>query len=159
MTDEKKMAGIRSYPTHNVNPFADGKTNLSNGEGKTLITDTNTPLQALVIQRQISKEDWANWYVKDMLGFYFEMSKPAMAVMGHLIKNADLERMMVQMDYDKCLKESAYSSISSIFTGISELLIHNIIARAGNLNMYFLNPQVFASPMPLNVVHKFDLVE
>lgn len=90
---------------------------------------------------EVDEDKFAKLYLSQ-LSTLWDLSKPAIRVFTYILSILMPRNDEFYFDISECLKYTGYTAKNSIFTGLSELIEANIIARTKNHYKYFINPLV-----------------
>lgn len=148
---------LQTYPTYSENPFMEQAIevvqknvvkkykNATNTGEKAILQaiDPNTGevlgATSFVRQIEVDEEQFIKIYLNNFQSF-FDLSPKAIRVFGYLIENLMIGKDVVLFNMNKALKYTKYSSKSTIYSGLAELVSANIIARGWTDGIFFVNP-------------------
>lgn len=90
---------------------------------------------------EVDEERFAKLYVSQFAAFW-ELSKPAIRVMGYILTILKPKQDEFFLEMNKCLEHTGYKHSKDVLSGLSSLCECNIIARSDSHFKYFINPLV-----------------
>jgi hypothetical protein len=157
-----KPVSFRDLPTYEHNPFIEPI--LSMKIKNKIVQISSTPNMVvnsageymgdskMIVTRKVDKEEFVKVF-KDQLTIIFELSKTAQRVLTYFIKMLGMNEDYVIFDKNKAKQYSGLNSTVSIYTGLTELIQKNVIARSNLTQIYFINPAILFNGDRLVVVN------
>jgi L-rhamnose isomerase len=150
--DNNKRKGIRDFPTHEKNPFINNllipkrarSTSISRKPLKLADTETGEILdQELFIhqRKEVDKKEFVKVF-NEHIATIFNLSSRALKLFGYIMESLKMNNDTFYLDQKKCMKYTNYSSATTLSFAIAELIDKEIIARADNINLYYVNPSI-----------------
>lgn len=149
MDNEKKLS---EFPQHRENPFmpnlmiptSQRTVAIGRPKDKRIIDSMTGEMDDsyfIGIRKELDKEEFVKIF-QSQLQAIFDLSKAALKVLSYFMSIA---KFSDELDFDlkDCIAFTKYKSKDTIFSGITELLNNEIIARGRNPYKYFANPSVF----------------
>jgi len=102
------------------------------------VTDVHTAFLKVV---EVDEERFVKLFLAE-LGALWDLPKPALRVLTYVIRCLRMNEDRIIFNPKECLSHTGYKTEKSVFTGISELIKHSIIARSTLPNIYFINPMI-----------------
>lgn len=100
--------------------------------------DAHTAFMRVV---EVDETRFAKLYLAE-LGALWDLSKPAIRVFTYIASILVPNKDKVMFDLEDCMEYTGYKAKKSVFTGLSELIEHDIIARTTKHWQYFINPMI-----------------
>ena len=92
-------------------------------------------------QIEVDEEQFTKLYLSNFSAFW-ELKVSAIKVFGYIMTVLIPNKDEFMFFLDDCLEYTGYTAKSSIYTGITQLIEKDIIAKGRNGNMFFINPMV-----------------
>jgi hypothetical protein len=168
MQSNDKPVSFRDLPTYENNPFIEPI--LSMKIKNKIVQISSTPNMVvnssgeymgdskMIVTRKVDKEEFVKVF-KDQLTIIFELSKTAQRVLTYFIKMLGINEDYVIFDKNKAKLYSGLNSTVSIYTGLTELIQKNVIARSNLTQVYFINPAILFNGDRLVVVNAWMKVD
>lgn len=102
------------------------------------VTDVHTAFLRVV---EVDEERFVKLFLSE-LGALWDLPKPALRVLTYVIRCLRMNEDRIIFNPKECLLHTGYKTEKSVFTGISELIKHSILARSTLPNIYFINPMI-----------------
>jgi hypothetical protein len=149
---------IKELPKYQHNPFLENAIQkveentvskrrfIKGGKGveQSIVNDHGeiTGTTAFLQQIEVDEDKFAKLYLSQFSAFW-DLSKPAIKVFGHIITNCLIpNKDEFYFNMDEALEYTRYTSNRYILTGLASLCEHDIIARSNMAYKYFINPLV-----------------
>lgn len=168
--------GVRSFPTYNINPFLDN-LNVTSEDKKVIVQPsirTENSCDIIVFHKEHDIFGKFNKVLEEK----FNLTSCAVGVLSYLrqqffIKQriskvnkekskeednellTNIDEYLINIDCTDCMNYMGYSSVQSVFNGLSELLDVQFIARSHNNNVYHLNPNIFLPIENLSITENY----
>jgi len=147
----KKNRSIHEHPKNTRNPFISNllipkkKTSQYIGvlDDKVILDKRTDEEETLVIgtSKTVDKEQFVKVYISQ-IELLFGLTKTALKVLSYIWDKQKFGDTVI-VDSNDCKNVVGFKSLTSVFTGITELLNADIIAKGEVANVYFTNPAVF----------------
>jgi len=106
------------------------------------------------IKKEVDKEKFVKLFTAQ-LQVMFDLSPKALKVFGYFMSIAPINKDLVYLEVDDCLKYTGVKTYQTINKGIIELLDKGLIARADRPQKYYLDPKTFFNGDRMVVVNEF----
>lgn len=90
---------------------------------------------------EVDESRFAKLYLAE-LGALWELGKPAIRVFTYIATCLIPNKDRIFFDLDDCMKYTGYKNHRSVFSGLSQLIDHGILARTTKHWQYFINPMI-----------------
>jgi len=152
---------ITNYVQHDSNPFMPDaidnlqvrrRTQMMYPAGdKTVhhihkVIDTETgeirdAYSAFIRSITVDEDQFVKVFVRELRALW-DLSKPAMRVLTHIMSCMKANQDEIIFDIEECMEYTRYKSERSIFYGLAELIENGIIARSTKTYRYYINPMI-----------------
>lgn len=148
---------LNLHEQHTENPFvADAVDTLKVARRTQMMTATSKDAVHYVVNREsgevdgysafmrvieVDEERFAKLYLSELAALW-DLNKPAIRVFTYIVSSLVPNKDSIIFETDKCMEYTGYKSEKSVFTGLSELIEHGIIARTNKHWQYFINPMI-----------------
>lgn len=162
---ENEITRFSDLPSYSQNPFIVSildikmknkmvsistiKSAVVNGEGD------HVGDKMLMVTKKVDKEEFIKVY-KNQLSLIFELSRSGQKVLTYFIQTLGVNKDYIIFDKNVAKEISGLSSTSSIYSGLTELVLKNVIAKSDLPFMYYINPQILFNGDRLTVINKWE---
>ena len=94
-----------------------------------------------VRQIEVDEQQFAKLYLSNFAAF-FDLSQTSIRVFGYILTCLRPAQDMIYFDIDDCMQYTKYTSKSTIYRGLTELIKAEIIARGKSDYKYYINPMI-----------------
>lgn len=151
-----KYKKVTDSPKHTENPFLEKAMDEITYSKKTqIIRPTNkSEIQMIVSDGgvvegysafmrfvEVDEDKFAKLYLSQFESFW-ELSKAGIRVFGYIINMIKPNKDTFFLRMDSALEYTKYTHANSVYSGISDLIEHGIIARGKYDSEYYINPLV-----------------
>lgn len=163
---------LRDFPTNTENPFLRDSVNeiekhivkkwrnASSTDKRAVLVATNPETGEILghttFMRQVDvdEEQFTKLFLAQFEAF-FDLTKAGIRVFGYVMKCLRPRIDMIYFDKDECMQYTQYTSLDSIYRGITELIKAGILARSKSDSMYYINPLIVWNGDRVTFVHDY----
>lgn len=95
-----------------------------------------------VKQVEVDEQQFVKLYVSNISNF-FDLDRTSMRVLGYILSILKPNQDKIIFELTDSMKYTGYSTKSSIYKGLAQLVKHKIIAKSHHDFLYYINPMVF----------------
>jgi hypothetical protein len=160
----KKIGKLSSFPIHQSNPYLtllviptrNKVVQVGNPKEFAMVnTETGEEHSMLIGTKHIVDKEEFRKIFKGNIKTLFCLSSAGIKAFGYFLDALHVSKDQVLFDLEDCMKFTGYTSKSSIYSGVSELLKTNFIARTPKPYTFFINPAIFFNGSRLVLVNEY----
>lgn len=96
---------------------------------------------SFIRQIEVDEQQFAKFYLSNFKAF-FNLSERSIRVFGYILTKLTVNSDMFIFLFDECMKYTQYKSKKAIYSGLTELIQAEIIAKGKTDILFFINPLV-----------------
>jgi hypothetical protein len=164
MEKMEKAGKLTSFPVHQSNPYLSSLVvptrnkvvQVGNPKEFAMVnTDTGEEHSMLIGTKHVVDKEEFRKIFKGNIKTLFCLSSAGIKAFGYFLDALHVSKDQVLFDLEDCMKFTGYTSKASIYSGVSELLKNNFIARTHKAYTFFINPAIFFNGSRLVMVNEY----
>jgi hypothetical protein len=109
----------------------------------------------LATKVKVDKDEFVKIFVEH-IGSIFDLSKAAQKTFVFILSITRFDDKVI-FDIEECMKQTGYTSKSSVYKSLAELALNNMIAKSNIKNVFFINPAIFYKGDRMFLVKEYHL--